>query len=377
MPSAFFFYLDSPQRRVALDASCAAPGQHYLLYGANLLPRRGFTVRHNLEPGRIPTRGTVRAGWLCHHLSRVLTGSSGNFETVLMERRRCRDADIVVSTVDNVGLPLAYLNVLGMLRRPLLYISIGLPERMASCPSRHGRALYRALYRRIPRMACYGWEEALRLRAWLGLPDDSPRVAFIPFGVDTEVFRPAADTPPDVDIMSVGADMQRDFPLLMEAATRLPRYSFRLVTSTRHAASLGSIPANVTLVTNVPFSDIPAQIAACRLMAIPCRDNSYSGGTTTLLQAMAMAKPVVVSHTGAIREGYHLRDGINCRLAPPADPEAFVSAIRDLMNDPDQRFQMGAAARLTVEAHLTWRQYTDRLADTMLAMLNPTNGKDA
>ena len=65
-----------------------------------------------------------------------------------------------------------------------------------------------------------------------------------------------------------------------------------------------------------------------RVVALPVRDNAYSGATTTLLQAMALAKPVVVSRTAAIADGYWLEDGTNVRLVPPGDDAAFCGGER-------------------------------------------------
>jgi glycosyltransferase involved in cell wall biosynthesis len=88
------------------------------------------------------------------------------------------------------------------------------------------------------------------------------------------------------------------------------------------------------------------------------RENAYSGATTVLLQAMAAGKPVVVSRTSAISDGYHLVDGENCRLAPPGDAEAFERAMLELLRDGEA---VGAHARETVVRHLSWDRYVDSL----------------
>jgi glycosyltransferase involved in cell wall biosynthesis len=97
------------------------------------------------------------------------------------------------------------------------------------------------------------------------------------------------------------------------------------------------------------------------VVALPVRENSYSGATTTLLQAMACAKPVVVSRTSAIARGYHLEDGLNCRLVPPGDPGAFEQAVSEVLDDGAQADLLGRGARETVEQHLTWDTYTREL----------------
>jgi hypothetical protein len=56
------------------------------------------------------------------------------------------------------------------------------------------------------------------------------------------------------------------------------------------------------------------------VVALPVRENTYSGATTVLLQALALGKPVVVSRTSAIATGYGLWTGRTAgwwRLATP------------------------------------------------------------
>jgi glycosyltransferase involved in cell wall biosynthesis len=76
---------------------------------------------------------------------------------------------------------------------------------------------------------------------------------------------------------------------------------------------------------------------------------------------MAMAKPVVVSRTEAIARGYHLEDGVNCRLVPPGDASTFERALLELPPDDERAAAVGARARETVERHLTWEHYVDRI----------------
>lgn len=363
MIKAFYFLLDSEIRRSVVRGILDCPGADYMLYGANRLSEHGIEVRHNLEASAPqPSRWDSRFAWLADRLIRLIGGSSGDFQTVLKERRRLRDANIIVSSVDNVGVPLVWLNALGLLRPSLLYVSIGLPERITSITSPLTRALYRCLYRKVPRFVTYGWEEAFRLRAWLGLPADSDRVVFIPFGVDHHAFTPQPDTIVDTDVLSVGADMQRDFKTLLQVATELPSVSFRIITSSRHVAAFGTVPANVDIRTNVPFAEIRTALASARIIALPCHENTYSSGTTTLLQALAMAKPVVATRTGAIRDGYRLQDNINCRLVAPGSAPELSAALQSLLANSASQAGLGLAGRQTIETHLTWTHYVARFA---------------
>ena len=130
----------------------------------------------------------------------------------------------------------------------------------------------------------------------------------MPFGVDVEAFRPTG-APPDVDVVSVGADPHRDFELLLTVARAMPETSFLVVTTADRARSLAGRPSNVSVETDLPFDEMRLRLERARVVALPVRDNSYSGATTVLLQAMALAKPVVVTRTAAIATGYGLEDG--------------------------------------------------------------------
>ena len=83
------------------------------------------------------------------------------------------------------------------------------------------------------------------------------------------------------------------------------------------------------------------------------------------------AKPVVVTRTAAVARGYHLEDGLNCRLVPPAAPAALEHAISDLLGDPERAIAVGARARETVVRHLSWRRYTDTIRELLLSACGP------
>jgi glycosyltransferase involved in cell wall biosynthesis len=363
-PTAFFLYRDSPLRREALRLSPGA-GERYSLYGLDEIAAAGFAVEHNLEPRRAPGAVPRSVGGALHRVVGLLGGYSGDFRTVLACRSALIRADVVFSTVDTVGIPLALLGRVGLVRRPVVYAAIGLPERLEQLRNRSARRFYRNAYRRLHAIVAYGWGEVEALRSWLG--DGGPPVDFVAFGVDTDYFRPDTSRVPKADIVSIGADPRRDFALLVGLARRLPDRSFRVVASAEHARALRDVPANVAVEVDVPFPLVRERLAAARVVVLPVRDNSYSGATTTLLQAMASGKPVVVTRTAAIARGYHLEDGLNCRLVPPGDLEALETAVSAVLGDSGAAAGIGLRARETVERHHTWRAYTDAIRDRLVA----------
>ena len=364
MTSVFFAFRDAPERRAALQAQESL--DRYRLFGLDDIAGKGATVRHNLERAatpawaRVASRG-VNAGLHAFGIP------GGDFSAVLPCLRELNSADVVFSTVDTVGIPLLVLKRARILRPPLVYASIGLPERLERV--RNEQAFRRAL-RTARSIVAYSAIEADRLRAWIG--GEAPPVAFVPFGVDVNAFRPV-DVEPDVDVVSVGADPRRDFELLLAIASRRPELSFRIVATTERRRALGSPPPNVTVESDVPLEVVRDRLARARVVALPVRENSYSGATTTLLQGMAVAKPVVVSRTDAIASGYNLRDGVNCRLVSPGDAAAFAAALDELLASSATADAIGTRARETVVENFTWQRYTDTLWEILCASVERRN----
>ncbi|MBA3374448.1 MAG: glycosyltransferase family 4 protein [Actinobacteria bacterium] len=363
MAAVFFTFRDSPQRRRALTAS---PGsaERYLLFGLEQLASRGFSVGHNLERRGAPPRWAALVGKALKRGLERAGGYGGDFTSVVASLARANRADVVFSTVDTVGIPLMLLARAGRLRPPLVYVAIGLPERLAQLRTERMRRLYAAALGSCASVIAYSEYEARELESWLERYGFAQGVEFVPFGVDADSFRPTRE-PPTVDVVSVGADPHRDFALLLRVAERMPAVSFRIVTSTEHGRRLATVPENVVIETDLPFDAMRQRLSEARVVALPVRENSYSGATTVLLQALALGKPVVVTRTQAIATGYGLVDGENCRLVAPGDDAGLERALAAVLRDDFHARALGSSARTTVERELTWGRYVDRIEELL------------
>ncbi len=353
----FFAFRDAPERRAALRSPDSL--DRYRLFGLDETVRRGVQVRHNLERDGSPTRWSRATRRTVNGALDAAGAIGGDFATILDSRNAINDADVVFSTVDTVGMPLMLLKRARLVRPPLVYTAIGLPERLARLRNERARRLFRSALRSTHTVIAYSAAEAERLREWIG--SDGPPVVFVPFGVDPDLFRPVDHEAGSVDVVAIGADPQRDFALLLSVAARRPQLSFRIVATRDGVRALGAVPSNVVIEIDIPLEAARERLAQARVVALPVRANSYSGATTTLLQAMAMAKPVVVSRTEAIEEGYGLANGVNCRLVAPGDAEAFGAALDELLADPTAAATLGQQARSTVVDGFSWQSYTDAL----------------
>ena len=352
----FIFYADTPRRRNVVATQLPSLDD-YLLYGMPDFRNRGYHVRHNLE------RDTHSA--LASKMNKVVNqiwhtagGYGGDWATVMRHLPVINRSRLVFSTVDRVGIPLVLLNYLGVVSPPILYVSIGLPERLDKLKNKFMKRLYYHAFKRVKRIICYGFEEAEQLRAWFDT--DTDWVRFIPFAVNTDTIRPVPRTI-TTDVLSVGADPHRDFSLLIQFAQHHPETAISIITNATHANKIGATSANVQMLIDISLVEVLEHIASARVIVLPVKPNSYSGATTVLLQAMAMAKPIIISAVGAIARGYELEDGINCKLIKPGDVDDLEQAILALLLDSKWRQTMGTAARQTAVEYHSWERYVKDL----------------
>jgi glycosyltransferase involved in cell wall biosynthesis len=94
--------------------------------------------------------------------------------------------------------------------------------------------------------------------------------------------------------------------------------------------------------------DILALIQGFEIFVFP----SYLEGLgTSILDAMALRKPVVATRVGGIPEV--VEDGVTGLLVPPRDPTALAQALLYLLRHPEQGQKFGEAGRSRVEQHFT------------------------
>ncbi|GIX46474.1 MAG: glycosyl transferase [Candidatus Tectimicrobiota bacterium] len=89
--------------------------------------------------------------------------------------------------------------------------------------------------------------------------------------------------------------------------------------------------------------DVLALVRCLTVFAFP---SVLEGLGTSLLDAMALGKPVVASRAGGIPEV--VQDGVSGLLVPPADPPALAAALRYLLFHPQQAQRLGEAGRQRV-----------------------------
>ena len=333
------------RRRQWLEEWQRGEGSSEFFYGLLSLRDR-YRVGFVEDEGQVPS---ARPWYPFERLIARRLGMGFALDLALRNLVGLNRARIVISTVDACGLPLAFLKAAGLLRTPLVYISQGLSDRVATYGAdRWLSRRYRRLLLGVEELVTLSAGAQVSLAAWLGVPPT--RVRVLPFGADCDFWRSPAAAERRGPIVSVGSDAGRDYESLLAAVDDLPLHIVtRLPVATERRA-------NVTTSTTHTSTELRDIYSGSRFMVIPLHDRSQPSGQSTALQAMACGTAAVLTRTRGWWGETHLRNGENCVLVPPSRVEALRDAIRRLWDDPRRCAAIGARARQTVVEHFGERR---------------------
>lgn len=89
--------------------------------------------------------------------------------------------------------------------------------------------------------------------------------------------------------------------------------------------------------------DVPELMRALDVLLLPSTEEPFG---RAVVEAMAMEVPVLATNVGGPVE--IVRDGLDGRLLPPREPQAWAAALAELAGEPQQRAQMGREGRARV-----------------------------
>jgi glycosyltransferase involved in cell wall biosynthesis len=159
-------------------------------------------------------------------------------------------------------------------------------------------------------------------------------------------------------------------------AARLPEAAFHVLGGT--SADLEYWRARLTLPNvrfhgHVPHAEAQVRMREFDLLLAPYRPAVLIGGGASdvgrwmsplkVFEYMASGRPLVASDLPVLREV--LVDGVNARLVPPDDLEAWVTAIEELVRAPSSARALAERAREDLLGRFTWDVRARRILEAL------------
>jgi glycosyltransferase involved in cell wall biosynthesis len=260
--------------------------------------------------------------------------------------RAARHADAIIA-MDDIGIPLTVLKFLLRSRTPLLMMCHNLQSRKARIV--FGRLRFQ---RFVERFLPYSTTLRVLLEQEYGVP--SSRIDLLSNTVDHRYFTPAGEPADGPRVVSAGLCL-RDYKTLLEATRDLDVEVVIEAHSIWYDVDISFEEADVH--EHVRFSDdgttagLRDIYASATLIVVPLLETGQPAGNTTILEGMAMQKPVVA--TEILMGGDYIEDGETGFLVPAGDPGALRACIAKLLDDYGLRERVGRAARRAVEQRYT------------------------
>lgn len=210
------------------------------------------------------------------------------------------------------------------------------------------------------------------------------KVHYLPFGIDTNLFRPNEEKAPRTDRLIQVFSNRGFFPVydnetlirgFAQAYARNPLLRLTLkgdgpLEQPLHdlVASLGMSEV-VTFKSKTPYADVPSDYHMTDIFIT----TSVSDGTpVSILEAMASALPCIATSVGGIPEW--IDDNKTGLLIPPRSPDRVAEALLTLAADSNLRSRLGAAAREFVVKNGRWESLmaeAEKDYQALIATYNP------
>ena len=291
--------------------------------------------------------------------ARIRSSAWGLAALAALRRDRYED---LFATGEDVAIPLAFLLKALRVRRRLTVVvhNSGALSRRASFPLL-GREAWSHL-------VCLSDEQRRVLVEQLG--DDHGLIHRLDKWVDSEFFDPGRSAAEEGEgyVFSCGRE-KRDYGTLQRAAEKVP-YPFWVVASgwwpqPGFRPFEGLIPtANVRVDRGtLSYSQLRDAYAGARFVVVSVEPVDYAAGVSTVFEALAMGKAVVVTASPGIAE--FVEDQVNGLVVPSGDAAALARAIDSLWASPDRCEEMGRRNRRLAETVYSFDRYVSTVARLM------------
>lgn len=350
-----------------------------MLAPSHVAPRRDMALVAARLGADVLTRDDIDRSSLARLIRRI-AGPPAAQAWLAFQRRDTYS--VIVTDGEHVGIPLAML--LKASGTATTHLTIG---HRISAGKKVPFFRWFQVHSHIDRVVVHSYRQLELGLESLGIPPE--KLALLPYQVDTEFWRSHGQDEERL-VCSAGLEF-RDYPMLMEAVsgTDVPV----VIAAASHWSRRQDSTENVDLPSNVQvrklnYLELRDLYARSAVVVVPIQETDFQAGITTILEAMSMGKPVIVTQTAGqtdiVLDRRSVTRGVQSTPPPlslvrllsaeagiplaqngfyiaPGDHVSMRSAILFLLDHPDERRRLGDAGRRFAGSVCSVEAFADRL----------------
>ena len=270
-------------------------------------------------------------------------------------RRRASEYDIIITSGEDIGIPVALASMMLRTPKPVWIILHG-----SYLQGRKFSAIA-PLLRRARHVQFLCLSESLRTMMIKQHGFPAERCHNAGYGVDTSFFQPRFTDHPAL-IVSAGS-ANRDYQTLVSAVDGL-EVPLRIAADslwrpTESGLTAEKLPGYVTAASAGSYTGLRSLYSDASIVVVPLHPARYACGYAVIAEAMAMGKVVITTRTEAPSD--LIVDGVTGFQVEPGDVPGLKGVIRLLLDEPQRALAMGALGAVRMQQNFSLTAYCARI----------------
>tara|TARA_Y100001968_G_scaffold316258_1_gene343858 strand:+ start:7213 stop:8307 length:1095 start_codon:yes stop_codon:yes gene_type:complete len=345
-------YIFKSGRKLRLNSENEYPKDFF--YGYEELSKKGFNIEI-LEEKDFGITKKITFKKRCINVVSKLIGDFPliHFLTLIKSRnlKLLNNTDIIIVTTYSLGLTLGTLNTFGFLKKPVIFIVMGLIPLKGNVLKK----IFCKIFLKRISITCISKNEQNYLKTFF----PKKIISYIPFGVDKNFWKTNNNNKKnDFNyVLAIGNDYARDWDTLINA-WRSDFPDLKLITS----LPVKTNKKNINLLRgnwgdeSLKDKEILELYLNASFVIIPLKETIQPSGQSCCLQAMACAKPVIISKTKGIWDKDLLKHKENLIFVKPNSKDELRNSILNLINDKDLYEKLSHNGRVLIENNFNTEQ---------------------
>src|SRR3990167_2991918 len=333
-------------------------GSDSLLFGANHLEKMGYNVDF-FDSAYSPLNFFHPFLYPLEHSIINVTKMGFKLDQALWLLPRLNSYDVIVGTGDSAGLPLLALKYLGLLKRPIIFMTAGLAGALKGKENTWVGKFYKKILPMADVFTSYAQIEIDFFEKEMGIKKG--KITYMPLATDYDYFSQKFQPKVKKEIICAVGEQWRDYKTFFNAVNDLPIQA-EIICHPDNIKGL-EVPSNVKIHLNVSVQEVLKIYQRSIISVVPFFERFRSSGQMVLLESAAAGLPIIASKIMGMTTAFDFKHNKHLLFTKPEDSKDLKHKIKTLLSDQKLRERLGQNVSKIVKNNYTTYHLAKRLAN--------------